>query len=84
MFHRLILTVAFYLIAAAMALTVGVRGALSQTKDMQKRSPKDAPQPGEPAPDFELALLGGEPDDKIKLADFKGKKPVVLVFGSYT
>ncbi len=84
MLHRLAITLAFYLIAAAVALSVGVRDALSQGRDMQKRPPKDAPRPGEDAPDFELAMLGGDAEDKIRLSDFKGKKPVVLVFGSYT
>ncbi|MBM4031483.1 MAG: hypothetical protein FJ291_06810 [Planctomycetes bacterium] len=37
---------------------------------------------GEPAPDFELARLGGE--GKVKLSAFKGDRPVVLIFGSYT
>ena len=39
-------------------------------------------RPGDPAPDFTL------PDVKktaeIKLSSFQGKKPVVLIFGSYT
>jgi peroxiredoxin len=33
--------------------------------------------PGEPAPDFELTDTHGNP---IRLADFRGKKPVVLAF----
>ena len=37
---------------------------------------------GQNAPDFALRLLNGE--EMIKLSDFRGKKPVVLVFGSYT
>lgn len=42
----------------------------------------DAPEVGQNAPDFALKLLHGE--ETIKLSDFRGKKPVVLVFGSYT
>jgi len=42
----------------------------------------DAPAVGQNAPDFALKFLHGE--KTIKLSDFKGKKPVVLVFGSYT
>ncbi len=34
------------------------------------------------APDFTLRRLDG--DGTVKLSDFIGKKPVVLVFGSYT
>ena len=37
---------------------------------------------GDAAPDFELKRLGGK--DKVRLSSFKGKHPVVLVFGSYT
>ena len=37
---------------------------------------------GEVAPDFVLKSLDGEAE--TKLSDFRGKKPVVLFFGSYT
>ena len=37
---------------------------------------------GEVAPDFALKSLDGE--SETKLSDFRGKKPVVLFFGSYT
>ena len=37
---------------------------------------------GEVAPDFVLKSLDGE--SETKLSDFRGKKPVVLFFGSYT
>lgn len=49
---------------------------------------------GDGAPDFKLKRLildekDKDKDDKeknkdVKLSDFKGKKPVLLVFGSYT
>ena len=60
----------------------------------------NGPQVGEMAPDFELMPLkfyefglsdeditvdnAGELYKPVKLSDFKGKKPVVLIFGSYT
>ena len=52
--------------------------------DFMKKKQKDesGPAVGEEAPDFELRTLEG--DGVVKLSDFKGKKPVVLVFGSYT
>jgi hypothetical protein len=39
------------------------------------------PEVGEPAPSFALDATNGE---RFDLASFRGKKPVVLVFGSYT
>jgi hypothetical protein len=38
--------------------------------------------PGDPAPDFDLKVVGGE--GRIRLSSFAGKRPVVLVFGTYT
>lgn len=40
------------------------------------------PKLGERAPDFELSLRDGE--GSVRLSSFRGKKPVVLVFGSFT
>ena len=37
---------------------------------------------GDTAPDFKLKNKEG--DREVQLASFRGKKPVVLVFGSYT
>jgi len=37
---------------------------------------------GDPAPDFDLKRLDAE--GKVRLSSFKSKKPVVLIFGSYT
>jgi hypothetical protein len=39
-------------------------------------------QPGETAPDFQLPTLDHK--SEIQLSSFRGKQPVVLVFGSYT
>ncbi len=44
--------------------------------------PDPGPAPGEAAPDF--ALSGVSADDHVRLRDFRGKRPVVLVFGSYS
>ena len=41
-----------------------------------------APKRGDIAPDFELRDVKGE--NPVRLSDFKGSKPVALVFGSYT
>ncbi len=44
-------------------------------------------QPGEPAPDFTLPWLAGSGDGRgetLTLSDHFGKRPVALIFGSYT
>lgn len=59
-----------------------------------------SPKVGAAAPDFELSRLKdllaektpaaktaaakGKKPEKVKLSSFRGKKPVVLIFGSYT
>lgn len=40
------------------------------------------PNVGEIAPDFDLKRLGS--DDRVRLSDFRGRRPVALAFGSYT
>lgn len=37
---------------------------------------------GKPAPDFTLKTLDGKKE--VKLSSFQGKRPVALIFGSYT
>lgn len=39
-------------------------------------------QPGDMAPDFNLPTLDHK--DMVRLSSFRGSRPVVLVFGSYT
>ncbi len=41
------------------------------------------PKAGDLAPDFDLPLAK-KPKQRIKLSSFAGKKPVALIFGSYT
>ena len=43
---------------------------------------EDGPEVGEDAPGFSLTTLDGK--GTVTLSDLGGKKPVVLVFGSYT
>jgi hypothetical protein len=42
----------------------------------------DGPPVGSPAPDFALAPPEG--GERVRLSEWRGKKPVALVFGSYT
>ena len=39
-------------------------------------------EPGDPAPDFVLPLRDNS--GEVRLSDFRGERPVVLIFGSYT
>lgn len=48
----------------------------------QKSLDKRAPKVGDHAPDFTLSDISGT--ESITLSDFRGKKPVALIFGSYT
>ena len=41
-----------------------------------------APAVGADAPDFDLPVLGGA--ERVRLSQFRGHKPVALIFGSYT
>jgi hypothetical protein len=41
-----------------------------------------APRAGDPAPDFELPRRGSF--ERVRLSSFAGKRPVALIFGSYT
>ena len=47
-----------------------------------KRYGPHAPKEGDLAPDFELSDVHGE--NTVRPSDFRGKKPVTLVFGSFT
>lgn len=38
--------------------------------------------PGDAAPDFELRKVKSR--DTVRLSSFRGRKPVALIFGSYT
>ena len=48
----------------------------------QKKFDSRAPRVGDIAPDFELRNVNGE--YPVRLSDFRGDKPVALIFGSYT
>jgi hypothetical protein len=48
----------------------------------QEKYDLQAPRAGDIAPDFELRDIQGE--NPIQLSDFRGQKPVALIFGSFT
>ena len=48
----------------------------------QKKYDLIAPKAGDVAPDFELSDINGE--NPVRLSYFQGRKPVALIFGSFT
>ncbi len=60
------------------AATPGVQAALLHLIERDERGPAF----GETAPDFALKQLGS--DERVSLSEFRGKRPVGLIFGSYT
>ena len=56
---------------------------LKRPRFLGSRPKGQAPRRGEMAPDFELALAD-KPEQTVKLSSFRGKRPVALIFGSYT
>ncbi len=60
------------------ALPAEVRAAVEAILVRDETGPKV----GEEAPDFHLKRLGSE--QRVRLSDFRGRRPVALAFGSYT
>jgi len=54
----------------------------NQQRAWQKQYDSHAPKEGDVASDFELYDTDGK--NAVRLSDFEGKKPVALIFGSYT
>jgi hypothetical protein len=50
--------------------------------DFDERVLEELTKPGEPAPDFTLLSKDGQ--TTLRLSDYRGKKPVILMFGSCT
>jgi hypothetical protein len=53
-----------------------------ESNNWQKKYDALAPRAGDIAPDFELFDVTGQ--HRIRLAEFKGERPVALIFGSFT
>jgi hypothetical protein len=61
---------------------VGPDGQVITPPAPGERIQQDLTRVGDPAPDFTLITRDGK--SKVALSDYRGKKPVVLLFGSYT
>jgi hypothetical protein len=80
------------LLPVAFCLAGAIHGADSKKPVFQvPNSKEEAPRPedrqgtlkpGDPAPDFNLNVMHSK--QSVRLAAFKGKRPVALIFGSYT
>ena len=81
--------------AAAMAAPAAAAAQRDRGRPRPGRPTRASLRPGVEAPDFELAPLTFETDDKgntvgkigekkVKLSDFRGKKPVCIFSSSYT
>jgi hypothetical protein len=70
----------------AIALGMGVLFKMQEWRthelSWQLSNDRHSPKVGDLAPDFELADPTGQ--HTARLSDFRGKRPVALVFGSYT
>ena len=67
------------------AVVINSKAAYYQMTEVfgwQKKNNPNAPKKGEMAPDFEVTDLTGT--KTIRLSDFRGERPVVLLFGSFT
>ena len=55
---------------------------IKKEKAWQRKYDANAPRVGDMAPDFELTDTSGQ--HQVRLSDFRGQKPVAMVFGSFT
>jgi hypothetical protein len=69
-------------IALGVELLSGMQQARAAEIEWQLAADRKAPKAGELAPDFALEDPSGQ--TRIRLSDFRGKRPVALMFGSYT
>jgi hypothetical protein len=68
--------------AAAMAKMPGPAMLLFPFETMWSEARRGTVDVGDSAPDFRLPTL--DKTSEVSLASFRGSKPVVLIFGSYT
>ena len=60
----------------------GTIKSMREARAWQEKHNPGAPEVGDLAPDFKLFDSQGE--NPVQLSDFRGKKPVALIFGSFT
>ena len=72
----------FMFLCALAVMAAGCSASGERGVWARQRLPDNAPKVGAVAPTFELKSLNA--DATVALAGFRGNKPVVLFFGSYT
>ena len=60
----------------------GFLKGMRQSRAWQRQYDALSPKAGDIAPDFELRDATGE--HLVRLSEFRGRKPVALMFGSFT
>ncbi len=70
------------MMVTSLAMMVFTTGAVAQQKFRSWGREDNAPKVGDIAPTFKLKSLDGT--EETDLEQFRGKKPMVLFFGSYT
>ena len=80
--RKIALLVIPLVLAAAFVTDVEAQRWRSRRDSMMKQGKDNAPKVGDTAPTFTLQAHDGK--SETSLASFKGEKPVVLFFGSYT
>jgi hypothetical protein len=70
------------LFSLALLAATGWAQSPGRSKAKGERPQAGKLQPGDDAPNFKLKKLHAE--EQIELSTFRGTRPVVLVFGSYT
>jgi len=70
------------LLAILVVATLLLSATMGLAQKRSHRKPDNAPKVGEVAPLFVLKSLDGK--SETDLAKYRGEKPVVLFFGSYT
>ena len=79
---RACLIVAFLMVGLTASLLAQNRPGEVNTPPARGERKPDTLKVGDLAPDFTLPDLAGK--NTVTLSNFRGKKPVVLIFGSYT
>lgn len=69
-------------LSAALLFAAAGEASAQQGRDRGRVLPDNAPKVGDAAPDFTLETLDGT--SEVTLSGFQDKRPVCLIFGSYT